>query len=278
MSNRVAFAPSLRFAAETPGVRASRRVVLGAALLVVAAIATAPAAWLDRLLAQRTQQRIRLADSSGFWWRGHGDLTSAEGGARMPIAWRLHFAPLLRGRLAVEFERTADPRAMTGAFEMGRDAVDARDLAFRAPAALVSAFIPASRAIAWGGDVSVQAPSLSWREGRLLGTLDARWQHAHVSGGPLAVNLGNVALAIGSTIPVADGQRSTSNRTASGTLRNDGGDVAIEGTLSTRDDALEALVSLTPRATAPEAIRQALPLLGTPNGAGGVTLTWRSVR
>ena len=67
--------------------------MVGVVVLAAAAFAFAPAALLDRALAMRTQDRLRFVDASGVWWKGGGAIATADGSARLPIAWRVDPAP-----------------------------------------------------------------------------------------------------------------------------------------------------------------------------------------
>ena len=64
-------------------------------------------------------------------------------------------------------------------------------------------------------------------------------------------------------------------------LGNTGGDGGRDGTGAARAPGrgvLDATVTVRPGAAAPEAVRALLPSLGTPDGAGGVRVAWRSDR
>ena len=63
---------------------------------IALAAAIAPASLIDATLAARTQQRIRLTDTTGFWWRGSGVIASADGTQRLPIDWQLDGAAAFR--------------------------------------------------------------------------------------------------------------------------------------------------------------------------------------
>lgn len=248
--------------------RASFRVVLGLAVLLVAVIGFAPAAWLDRPLATRTQDRLRLVDAEGRWWNGRGSIATADGATRVPVAWRLNFAPLLRGRLAVWLDRGGDDARPSGAITAHDGGIELRDLQLRVPARIVAAFAPTLQNLVFGGDVSVQAPVFAWESGSVSGTLAAQWRRARLLAGDAVVDLGTVAL----TTTSLQGGR------LAGTIRNDGGDVAIDGSLAADAAAVDVALTLEPSASASDVLRQALPLLGVPDGSGGVKVTWRSVR
>jgi hypothetical protein len=234
-------------------------------LLLAAGIALAPAAWLDRPLATRTHERLRLADAEGFWWHGRGALTSADGVARVPIAWRVAFAPLFRGMLAVEFEARSDNAAPSGSLMARHGMLEVRDARLLVPATFIAAFVPAAKALAWGGDFALQAPSIMRRDGINAGTFDARWERARVVARDFALDLGTVSITVAPTTEAA-------------VIRNTGGDMTISGTVADRAGVVDVALVLTPKSTAPEAVRRILPLLGASDDDGGVRVTWRSDR
>ena len=248
--------------------RASFRVALGLAVLLVAVIGFAPATWLDRALAARTQDRLRLFDAEGRWWDGRGFVATADGAARVGVAWRLNFAALLRGRLSVWLDRGSDDALPTGAITARDGGIELRDLQLRVPARIVAAFAPPLQNLALGGDLFVQTSAFAWENAGLSGTLAAQWRRARVVAGEAIVDLGTVALT---TNPPRGGR-------LAGTIRNDGGDVAIDGSLAVDAGAIDVAMRLVPGPNASDALRQALPMLGVPDGSGGLSVTWRSGR
>lgn len=251
----------------TPIVRVSLRVLPGLVLLVAAVIALAPAACLDRPLALHTQQRLRLADTQGYWWRGRGVLSTADGAARLPVAWRVAFAPLVTGALVVELHSEAGAGMPTGTIEVRGDTIDVRDGRLTVPAAIVRAFVPGVKTFAVSGDIDVHASSFRWRNGAASGALEATWRDARVVAGAFAIDLGIVSIF---AAPAGNG--------IAGTVRNAGGEVTIDGTVSDRAGVIEASLGLKPASGAPELLRTMLPLLGPGDGAGGVRLAWRGER
>ena len=251
--------------------RTTLRIVAAAVLLALAVLLLAPAAWLDRVLAERTQQRLRLVDAQGLWWNGSGAVATGDGAARVPIAWRVALVPLLRGALVIELVPDAGDGSPSGHVSVRRDAVDVRDLHVRAPAAVVFAFVPTAKALSWGGEIAVQAPAFTWHDRMASGTLDARWIDARVVAGTFSLDLGTVTLA--STPNATDRAHALAT-----VVHTTGGDVAVDGTLSDRDGVVDVAVSLAPTATAPEAVRQLVPLLGARDAGGHAQIRWRSDR
>ena len=243
------------------------RVALVVVVALATAIALAPAASLDRLLAARTQERLRLVDANGLWWHGRGVVTTADGGARIPLAWRIAFVPLLSQILAVDLEPGSDDAAPSGSLRARDGTLELRDVRLRTPAALVAAFAPALNALALGGELALHSPSMTLRGGNVTGTLDATWLRARLVANGLALDLGTVRL---SAAPA--GER------LAGTIRNSGGDIALDGTIDGSPAAIDVALTLKPANNAPESVRRMLPLLGPSDGAGGVRIGWRSAR
>ncbi|HKU85584.1 MAG TPA: type II secretion system protein N [Casimicrobiaceae bacterium] len=240
------------------------RVLLGGPILAAAVVLLAPAALLDAPLADRTGKRLRLTDARGVWWSGQGVVASADGTARVPLAWRVDPAALARGALAVRV-RDADTAASMVSLTLSRESVDIRDLRLSLPAAVAGAFDTRLDAIALGGQVALAAPAYALRGPSRAGEIDATWQHARIVAGGANVDLGTVTL---DSAPVDGG--------SAGTIRNAGGDVSIAGTFSDRAGALDVALTIAPAPTAPQSVRTLLPLLGPSDGAGGVRIAWRS--
>jgi hypothetical protein len=240
------------------------RFLLGALVLSAAAVLLAPAALLDAPLAHRTGKQLRLTDARGVWWNGQGIVASANGAARIPLAWRIDPSALARGALVVRI-RDADTAAAFGTLSLGRESVDIRDLRLNVPASAAAAVDSRLEAIALGGNVVLEVPAYVLRGDSRAGEIDASWQRARIVASGTDVDLGTVTL---DSAPVDGG--------SAGTIRNAGGDVSIAGTFSDRAGMLDASVTITPAATAPQSIRTLLPLLGPPDGSGGVRIAWRS--
>lgn len=247
--------------------RALLRVVLGIVALVAACVLLAPASLLDAPLASRTGDRLRLADAHGLWWRGRGVVAARDGVARVPVAWRVALAPLLAGSLAVTLHAEDGTAMPTGRVAIRDGMLDIRDLHLVAPAELVSVLVPALSSAGLRGEIDARAPSFAWHGDSGSGTLEATWQPASIVAGAQPIDLGRVVL---NARPAADG--------VAGTVRNAGGDLAIDGSLSMHAGATSVSVKLSPTASASPALRAMLSLLGPADPAGAVTLTWRSDR
>ena len=246
-------------------VRVLLRVALALVVLATAIVLLAPAALLDAPLAARTNDRMHLVDTQGFWWRGRGAVAASDGRARMPLAWRVAFVPLLSGSLAVELPAAGDATMPTGTLLLHDGKVEVLGLHLLAPAALVPALVPELRSLALRGDIDVRAPSFAWRRGAASGAFDATWRHGGIVAGGYVVDVGDVS-AKGTPLP--DG--------VAVTLRNAGGDIVIEGNVNARGNVIDASLELAPTSRAPDALRAMLPLLGRADPSGHVRVAWRS--
>ena len=241
-------------------------VVAGAALLACAIVALAPAGLLDRLVASRTDGRLRLADASGLWWRGRGVVTASTTGARLPIAWRVRVLALAGGRLVVDFV-PAQPGMPSGVLAIAGDDVETRALELTLPAQLLPAFAPALAPVAPEGAIEVRSASFAWRPLQSQGRIDVAWHDAQLALAGFPISLGDVRGAASGT---AEG--------IGGTFDNRGGDLGVRGTWSMRGDRIEGLTTLAASDATPPALRAVLPMLGQPDARGDVRIEWRGRR
>ena len=87
------------------------------------------------------------------------------------------------------------------------------------------------------------------------------WSNARAQFGGLPIDLGTVTLRL-----AAQGGG------VSGPLASQGGDVAVDGTVTLRDQRLDAQVRLTPGAAASPELRKALASLGAADERGTIAL------
>ncbi|HSN34541.1 MAG TPA: type II secretion system protein N, partial [Ideonella sp.] len=120
--------------------RSAIRLTIGLLLAIAAIVALAPASIVDAALDARTQGAWRLADARGPWWRGGGVLSSGDGRARMPIAWRIAVPPLARGVLSIDLD--PDGGSAKGTIALRPGALSLHDLQLRVPATFVAALAP----------------------------------------------------------------------------------------------------------------------------------------
>lgn len=247
------------------------RIAIGFGLFAVALAILAPAAIVDAVLAARTHDAWRIAETHGLWWNGRGVLAATEGQARVPFAWRVTLTDLMRGTLVTTL---ATPDGAPFAIvETARSRVVVRDLDARIPAALAAVFAsrvaPALRTLTAGGTLELRSPHFEWSDGRVMGTVDAQWQDARIAVPGVSLDLGTITLALRPRAggPVLDG-----------TLVNRGGDLALSGNAVVNGSTISASLALAPRVTAPDLVRGVLALLGSPDASGTVHVAWQSPR
>lgn len=239
-------------------------VALGATAF---AAAIAPASLIDASLAARTEQRIRLTDTTGFWWRGSGVIVSADGTQRLPIEWQLDGVALARGNIVVRLGRSDESQTVTGALSLRSDGFDVTSGRVRMPAAFAAAFDTRLNAVTVGGTVDAVAPSLAAAGEVIAGNVDATWTRARVVAGDAVFDLGTVVLK-----SVAGSNR------WSASVQNTGGNVAVAGTIVVGAAGTSGTLELRPDASASAAVRNVLARLAVPDETGGVRITWQNPR
>jgi general secretion pathway protein N len=241
-------------------------VLLLLVLLVVAFAAQAPATLLDRRIDRATGGALRFADATGTVWSGHATLADAKGRWRLPLGWRTDPLALLGGRMRVMLVPASadEPRGVVVA---GEQDLTATDLELRLPAAVIETAWPGPPALRFDGQLVVTSPSLRRVGTRVDGALDARWDGARVSFGGLVLPLGTV-----------DATARPEPGATRVTLRNRGGDVAIEGEVVVQDDGvrLDARLLPSPALAAPLAV--IVRSLGVVEADGRVHVTWQARR
>lgn len=208
--------------------RASRAVVLGAVLLVVALVARAPARLLDAPLAEATQGRVHLADTGGTVWSGRADVVVATATGRLPIQWHIEFLPLLTANLRGTLQ-PATGTAVPASFAVNRREAHVRDLAIDAPASMLAALLPnpAAALASASGQLELRAPALDWRPDALDGNVSVRWRDA-----ALRVDALGQGVALGDVEAHAQGDGGRLD----GVVGNEGGELALAGRTSISAD------------------------------------------
>lgn len=245
--------------------RTSIRLALGLLLLLAAVVALAPATIVDAALGSGTHGQWRIAGASGLWWRGRGVVSSADGHARMPIAWRVAVLQLLRGKLSIELD--PDGGAAQGTVDLRPGVLSLHDLQLRVPAAFGAALAPRTAALVVGGTLDLQAAAFEWTPTGGSGSLAAQWQRARMVVAGTTVDLGTVSLAVAPRLGHL-----------SGTLSSAGGELGIEGSITGNRGSVDAALTLKPSSSTPEALRPGLPMLGTQDATGDVHIAWHGGR
>lgn len=242
--------------------------ILGLLLLVVALLAGAiawfaPASLADRAIETNSQGRLRLADTSGTLWSGSGTLTDATNTWRVPLRWTIPPRSLLAPMHELVLAPAPGMELPTGVVGIGKDSGSLRDFAAEIPAQALGASL---RGVTLGGTLTVRTAALDWNGSQATGSVAAQWRDARLAVGGAVANLGAVDVAL-----APDGNR------LAGPLRNNGGDVRIDGTVSVTGRAVDVSATLAPTAGAPPHIALALAALGPPDANGNVRVAWRGM-
>lgn len=242
-------------------------VALAALVLVVLAfVALAPATLLDARIAAMTHDKLRLADAAGTVWTGSGALCDARGRWRVPLAWHVSAPAALRGALRIELQPDArsTARGIVTAYD---DTLDLASVHLELPAAAIETAWAGAVVPRFEGVIVADTPSLRTDGAHVDGGLDVRWDRARIAVAGIAVDLGSVEAqarpaSVGTTV----------------TLRNRGGDVALEGEVHAERDTVALDATLTPAPTLPQPALVALRALGPTASDGSVHVTWRGRR
>jgi hypothetical protein len=245
----------------------------GVMLVILAAVALAPASLLDARLDAISGGRARIANASGTLWKGSGELI-LQSGERRSVAWRIDPWQLLRGEVRGTFANDGDPRH--GAeFTIGRGKLELEgfDLSMPMSALLRAAGAP-SLLSSVGGDVGVHVDRFVRDADALDVQLAMQWRNASLPGlGPYpSMALGDVHTEVSGRGPEV-----------SGPIANSGGDVELEGTLTaTASGAARVDARIAPRAgldpNRAAAISAALATVGSPDPRGGYRVVWPRAR
>ena len=245
------------------------RPLIGFGLLAVAAATFAPAALLDARIRETSEGRLRLGDARGWWWRGAGTLATADGAGRMPLAWRVHVAELVRGARVVDLQDPQTGRILGTVIAHDRE-MALQDVHIVIPAAALGALDRRLAAVTFGGALALDVPMLTSNAGGLRADgLRATWDRARIIVSDIVVDAGTVTLATTSAGEPGGGR-------GTGTIQNVGGDVVVAGTLRESGTGIDVALTLRPTVNSADNVRALLPLFGTPDGTGGVNVTWHA--
>jgi general secretion pathway protein N len=125
-------------------------------------VATAPATWIDSVLARVSEGRLRIAEARGSVWSGAGRIqlldASRQTGITKAIAWHLLPGSLLRGRLVCEMALDASARRFVVTLSPAR--IEVTDADISVPAAILGVAEPKLAPFGLGGDLVVHIADL----------------------------------------------------------------------------------------------------------------------
>lgn len=247
---------------------------IGAALLLLALLVTAPASLVDGRIDAASEGRFRLTNATGTVWNGAGELHVLPGSTGLPVAWQIDAWPLLRGEVRGTLSTLASAAA-PASFAVSRHDAEVRNFALSIPMGAILAAAGAPPAlITAGGSVGVRIDELARRGDRIDGQLALRWDQATLRAASFATRPG-LQMALGDVRYDGTGQ----GNAVAGTVANTGGDVEISGTANaTLAGAARIDVLIRPRsgidAERANAIAGALAAVGRPDGNGAYRISW----
>jgi general secretion pathway protein N len=238
--------------------------VVGAALLLLALLITAPASLVDSRLDAMSAGRLRLVNASGTLWKGAGEVRALPGSAGMPVSWHIDAWPLLWGELRGTLSGS-DDTAPPASFMLSAREITVRNLVLGLPAGALMR--------AAGGNVGLRISELTQRGDRIDGQLVLRWDQATLQAALIGPRP-SPRIALGDVRFDGTGQGTA----IAGTLTNAGGDVEISGTASASANGTARVDALIrPRAGVDadraNAIGSALAAIGRPDGSGAFRIT-----
>jgi hypothetical protein len=244
-----------------------RGFVIFAMLALAVAIATAwlaPAALLDPRISGATGGTVRLAESDGTVWDGRGSLVA--GATRIPIAWHVECAPLLRGVLRIRLASGTGAATPRATIEAGTGYVTFRQVDVALPADVLGATLSPFAVASVAGEISLKSDAIEWTPESSRGEARVVWRAARIDfvGAP-PLELGDVQTRV-----KADGS------VLSGPVANDGGDLALGGEWTIRlHDSVQLALHVASRRPGPPELERMLSAIGTADGDGW-RIDWRT--
>ena len=238
--------------------------VLRALVVVVVVVATAlgvaawtcPADLAYRYFGNRIAP-VKLHGLGGTIWQGHADAADLSGRNLGALEWRLQPAALLRGEAIAQLTLSGEGITAAGTVERGADGqVSFRDVVLHMPAR-TAAPVLAIPALDVLGTIEIDVTQARLRGAGLDSANGvAYWRDAAVAGAAQA-RLSDMQVTFASP---ADG-------TISGTIRDLGGPLQVDGAFTTSLGRYDAHASLAARDNDPRVL-EALQFVGQPQPDG----------
>ncbi len=248
--------------------RLSALVLFFLVVMVAVLALQAPASWFVHRLTQAAGGSVQVLDAEGTVWNGRGILASPDGRWKVPVGWHLRAAPLLRGDVELELEPQQGVDTPRGTIRLSRSGFSARGLVLDVPATILDSAFSGRAPAAFGGALRIEARELDVEGGSGRGGMSVRWERARLGAADgTSVALGTVS----ANFAPRDGM-------LAGAIRNDGGEVAIDGTMTLSAGGITLDATLAPREGASEATARVLGQLGPTDAGGAVHLRWVSER
>ncbi|HTQ02122.1 MAG TPA: type II secretion system protein N [Casimicrobiaceae bacterium] len=239
-------------------------LVAALACLLAAVAAFMPATLVDLRLDAASGGKLRLTDATGTVWDGRGAVTDAGGAWRVPVAWSISKADVLRNVHAVALRPVDDAATPRGTVQAVDDGARVHDLSVEVPAQALAALLPTRALPVLGGTIAVSAADFAWTAKDKSGRVEAQWRGARLVSGDARADLGTVTLSA-----------APQGSALGGRIANTGGDVRLDATVAVSDGSVSVEGTIAPAAGAPPTIARALAAFGTPDAAGAVRVAWR---
>lgn len=248
--------------------RLSALVMFFLVVMVAVLALQAPASWFVHRLTAAVGDSVRVLDPEGTVWNGRGVLASPDGRWKVPVGWHLRAAPLLRGEIELELEPQQGIDTPRGTIRLSRTGFSTRGLVLDLPATILESAFSGQAPAAFGGAIRVDARELDVEHAGERGGMSVRWERARLGAADgTSIALGVVTAAFAPRAGVLIG-----------TIRNEGGDVAIDGTMTLSAGGMTLDATLAPRAGASEATTRVLGQIGPIDASGAVRVHWVSAR
>lgn len=227
-------------------------------ILIIVFVVSIPASVIDSNLAKATNDEWRVAQTSGTIWRGGGMLTRTPNTMIVPVHWRFEPSALLRGAARWRLEGKQETPSLNATLSISRSGITIEGLKFEVFASSLQSFLPKKIVQMVDGQIELNSPKLLLNDENQLGAIQGKWRNANIMLYDTPIALGNVDFSMN-----ADAQG------RSGTVRNQGGAVQLEGDFPA---ASKGRLKITPRDDASPEILQLLSTFAQPDASGAYVL------
>jgi general secretion pathway protein N len=164
----------------------------GALIYAAALVATIPAPWVSRAVAQISGEKLQLREPEGTLWSGSGHLYAVpRAGALLELGslrWRTSRSAVLAARL--EIEATLDDAPKATRIQLAPSGTTIRGLELTLPAEIVATFAPALDTLGPAGVLRVRSDDLRFEGPSVLGLAELEWRRVRLARAP-GIDLGS---------------------------------------------------------------------------------------
>lgn len=164
----------------------------GALVYATALVATIPAPWVSRAIAQFSGEKLQLREPEGTLWSGSGRLYAVPRTGPLlelgPLRWRTSRSAALTAKLEIEATLGEAPRAVR--IQLAPSGTSIRGLQLTLPAEVIAAFAPALDALGPAGELRVRSDDLRFEGPSVLGLAELEWRQVRLARAP-GIDLGS---------------------------------------------------------------------------------------